>query len=145
MVGTKYLLALPLALFASAAIPGLTQAAQAPMLAALTTIESGQWELKSRGTAAEKQLICVSDARVLLQPRHSGATCSRFVITNDSRIATIQYSCPGMGSGRTMLRVETPRLVQIDSQGVAGLEPFAVQLEGRRIGDCSAVAGNFRR
>ena len=145
MVGTNTLLALPLAFIASVATPGFTQAAQAPTLTALSVVESGQWELKSRGIAMEKQLICVSDARVLLQPRHSGSACTRFIITNDSRVATVQYSCPGMGSGRTMLRVETPRLVQIDSQGISGLEPFAVKLEGRRVGECGAVASNFRR
>ena len=42
---------------------------------------------------------------------------------------TVNYVCPGMGRGRTILRVETPRLVQIDSQGLHNGAPFALRAQ----------------
>ncbi len=42
------------------------------------------------------------------------------------------------GSGRTTIRVETPRLVQIETQGIADQSPFAFSAEARRIGTCTA-------
>lgn len=125
---------LGLALIAS---PVFSEPVAAPVLAALSGLETGQWQLRSRG-GGEGTSLCVNDPRVLLQVRHPRAQCSKFVISNDPRSATVQYSCPGAGSGRTTLRVETPRLVQIDSQGIVNNEPFAMQLEGRRVGTCSS-------
>ena len=49
---------------------------------------------------------------------------------------TVQYTCPGRGFGRTHIRRETRRLVQIDTQGVAEGLPFSASIEGRRVGDC---------
>lgn len=117
------------------ASPVFSQPAATPVLAALSGLETGQWQLRTRG-GGEGTSMCVTDPRVLLQVKHPRAQCSRFVISNDPRSATVQYSCAGAGSGRTTLRVETPRLVQIDSQGIANNEPFAMQLEGRRVGAC---------
>ena len=50
---------------------------------------------------------------------------------------TVNYTCPGIGRGRTTIRVETPRLVQIDSQGLDRGAPFALRAEARRIGPCA--------
>jgi hypothetical protein len=134
-----------LLLAASVATPLFAQAANAPTLKALSVIEQGQWAFRSRIQPTENRSICVTDPAILLQLRHRSANCNRFVIANDPRNTTVQYSCAGAGNGRTTLRVETPRLVQIDSQGIADREPFAIQLEGRRIGDCAAMAGSLRR
>jgi len=41
-----------------------------------------------------------------------------------------------MGRGRTILRVETPRLVQIDSQGLHYGAPFALRAQARKTGPC---------
>jgi hypothetical protein len=49
----------------------------------------------------------------------------------------VQYTCRGKGYGRTHIRRETGRLVQIDSQGIAGGLPFEFSAEARRVGDCS--------
>jgi hypothetical protein len=57
----------------------------------------------------------------------------------------VQYSCANAGNGRTTVRVETPRLVQIESQGTVNREPFSIQLEGRRTGGCGAAKTGFRR
>jgi hypothetical protein len=119
------------------AVPGFAQPAVAPTLTALTQLQPGQWELRSRDDPAESRSICVNDMRALLQVRHGMAQCNRFVIANDPARTTIHYTCPGSGHGQTTLRVETPRLVQIDSQGVANGEPFAFTLEGRRAGSCA--------
>jgi hypothetical protein len=126
------------------ASPILSQPAEAPTLTALTAIENGQWLLKA-SNAAENRSICVSDARVLLQVEHARSLCSRFVIANEPKATTVHYTCPGVGHGRTTLRVETPRLVQIDSQGIADKEPFAVHFEGRRVGACSVSNGALSR
>ena len=89
--------------------------------------------------------MCVADPRTLLQVRHGRAPCSRFVIANDARASTVHYTCPGAGHGRTTIRVETPRLIQIDSQGIADNEPFALQFEGRRTGACVSETSALRR
>ena len=44
---------------------------------------------------------------------------------------TVNYSCPGVGRGRTEIRFETPRLIQIDSQGLDRGAPFALRAEAR--------------
>lgn len=126
-------------LAAIVAVPAYCETASAPTLAALNAIEPGQWQLRSRADPAENRSICLGDTNSLLQIRHRNATCSRFVIANDVKATTVHYTCPGAGHGRTTVRVETPRLVQIDSQGVAANEPFAVVLEGRRIGACTGT------
>ena len=126
------------------ASPVFSQPASAPTLAALSSVETGQWQLRSRD-GTENRSMCVADARALLQVRHGRATCSRFVIANDARTSTVHYTCPGAGHGRTTIRVETPRLIQIDSQGIADNEPFALQFEGRRTGACVSETSALRR
>lgn len=107
-------------------------------LTALGTVESGQWQLKEVG--GNSRTVCLSDPQALLQIRHSGAQCSRFVIENTASVSTVHYTCPGQGHGRTTISVETPRLLSLETQGVAQGAPFDVQLEGRRIGTCSTAA-----
>jgi hypothetical protein len=123
--------------------PGLTQPAQAP-LPALAGVQPGQWALKSRN-AGENRSMCVADPRALLQVRHSGVACNRFVIASNPKDATVHYSCPGAGYGRTTVRVETPRLMQIESQGIADREPFALTFEARRVGECGAKTSALGR
>lgn len=107
-------------------------------MTALRQLEAGQWELRERGAkqAAPPQRVCVGDPAQLLQVKHGNGGCSRFVVADTNDHAVVTYQCNGRGNGRTDLRVETPRLIQIDSQGVADGAPFAVSLEGRRTGDC---------
>jgi hypothetical protein len=126
---------------AGIASPGLTEPAQAPTLQALATLQPGQWDLKPRAGMTGIKSMCLSDMKALLQVRHAGASCNRFVIANDSRQTIVQYTCPKNGHGRTLVKVETPRLVQIESQGIADNEPFAIVLEGRRVGACPSAAG----
>jgi hypothetical protein len=134
-----------LAVLVGFAAPGLSQPAQAPALPAVSMLQPGQWALRSREDPTENRSICVADPRMLLQVRHSGANCNRFVIESHPKDATVHYTCPGHGHGRTTIRVESSRLVHIESQGIANREPFAVLLEGRRTGDCGTVTGVLRR
>lgn len=114
-------------------------AAQGPSLAALRPLQPGQWELHERGEGSEDgqtRKLCITDLRQLLQVRHGRTLCRSFVVSDAPTMATITYDCAAAGNGRTDLRVETPRLVQINSQGIADGAPFAFAIEARRIGDC---------
>jgi len=113
--------------------PGATQERAAPPM--LARLESGQWELRSTGNARISSL-CLGNPILLTQPRHGAAACTRDVVAADADSMTVSYSCPGVGRGRTTIRFETPRLIQIDSQGLDRGAPFALRLEARRIGPC---------
>ncbi len=106
-----------------------------PSLAMLDQIEGGKWELRERG--APPQQICVPSGRQLIQLRHPGANCNSFVIEDTAAQVVVQYTCAGHGYGRTQIRHETNRLVQIDSQGIADGYPFEVSAEARRVGASS--------
>ncbi len=118
----------------------LTGAADAPQLTALSHIEPGQWALKANSPGASPRNLCIADPRVLLQLQHSGVACSRFVIANNPNETTVHYTCPGAGHGRTTIKVETPRLIHIDSQGIAGNAPFEWSIEARKTGNCATTA-----
>ena len=121
-----------------ALVAAMPVAAQAPGLAMLGTLERGQWQLRDRDEAlAPVRNLCLGDARLLLQLRHERAQCSRYVIEDEARSVTIHYTCPGAGHGRTTIRKETSRLVQIDTQGIANGAPFSIAYEARRIGPCN--------
>ena len=59
-------------------------------------------------------------------------------LKNTADNATIHYTCPGSGHGRTTILVETPRLFHLQSQGIAGGAPFDFDYEVRRVGACAA-------
>lgn len=113
----------------------LAGAANAP-IRAFEHIEPGQWQLRALDNSAPVRRLCVGDGYDLVQLRHPGAACSRFVLANEPETATVHYTCTGAGYGRTTIRVETPQLVHIDSQGLANRSPFQVALEARRLGKC---------
>ena len=123
---------------AAAAAPAATQQA-APPLSALAMLESGEWRLRSPDEPP--RAICVANPYALMQIRHGNAACTRLVIADEKSVATVHYSCPGLGWGRTTVRVETPRLAHIDTQGIADKAPFAFTAELRRVGPCSPAAG----
>ena len=118
-----------------------TQPAVSPAIVATQQLQPGQWTLRTRGGAPESRSLCIADVNSLFQIGHSGAQCTRFVVANQSRMATVQYRCAGAGQGRTTIRVETSRLVQIDTQGVADKRPFMRSYEARRTGECIASSG----
>lgn len=122
------------------ACPAAAVVAQSVDFDALSSLERGEWELKERNSAAQPRRLCIGDPVQLLQPHHIGRACKRFVLENGAQQVAVTYDCAHAGQGRTAVRVETARLVQIDSQGVSGGAPFAMTLEGRRVGACKAIA-----
>jgi hypothetical protein len=71
-----------------------------------------------------------------MQLRHRSAPCTRLIVADGERDAVVHYTCPASGYGQTALRVETPRLAQIDTQGIIDNRPFALRAEARRVGPC---------
>lgn len=115
-------------------------AADAPPLIALQQLQPGRWMLSSHDADFETRAICIGDPKVLLQIRQPTGSCNRFVVANDARHAVVSYSCSGAGNGLTTIRVETPRLAQIETQGVVGGAPFDLAIEARRTGDCPSLS-----
>lgn len=111
--------------------------AQAPSLAMLDRLEKGSWQLRERGGATVLQTVCLGDARRLIQIEHPRTNCSRYIIEDTPTSVTVHYTCPGAGHGRTTIRSETNRLIQIDTQGIAEGRPFSQAIEARRMGACS--------
>lgn len=130
------------ALLAVAALSGATAVpAEAPSLAMLDMLEKGSWQLRERGNTVVAQTMCLGDARKMIQIFHSRATCSRYVIEDTPKSVTVHYTCPGAGHGRTTIRAETNRLIQIDTQGIADGKPFSQVYEARRSGACASGGG----
>ncbi|OYY89329.1 MAG: hypothetical protein B7Y45_12630 [Sphingomonas sp. 28-66-16] len=115
-------------------------AAKAPALAALQTIEAGQWQFREIGSAAAPKIMCVGDPSTLIQIKHADTACARFVVEDQPRSATISYTCPGTGRGRTTIRVESPRDFHLETQGIAGGAPFDTAYQAHRLGACAAGA-----
>jgi hypothetical protein len=116
-----------------------------PVIAALGVIQPGLWEMHSSGDPSQNRTLCVSNAQILFQLKHEAQSCSVFVIANNPRDATVHYSCGKSGNGRTTLRVENARLIQIESQGIINRAPFLFTGEGRRVGACVGGVGNTGR
>lgn len=115
-------------------------------LSALSRLEPGLWQIRNlEDRGAAPQSICVADPTILVQVQHRNSPCSRLVLANDADGATVHYTCPAHGFGRTSVRVETPRLAKIDTQGIVDNAPFAYRAEARRVGACGGMAGrDFR-
>jgi hypothetical protein len=110
---------------------------QRQSLAMLDQLEAGRWELHMRDATNAVEQICFHDARRLIQLRHPADNCNRLIVDDNVSDVTVQYTCHGRGYGRTHIRRETGRLVQIDSQGIANGLPFSFAAEARRVGECT--------
>jgi hypothetical protein len=116
--------------------PASSQQVRVNMLASL---ERGLWQLRDlENEAARRQPICLGSPKLLLQIEHRGRPCSHLLVSQDERSATVHYTCPASGYGQTLLKLETPRLAQIDTQGIADGRPFSHRLQARRVGACPA-------
>lgn len=109
-----------------------------PTLVMLDQLDPGRWELRIREPGTPSEKLCIASGRRLIQLRHPDSTCERFVVQDAPNEVIVQYTCRGRGYGRTHIRRETARLVQIDSQGILDGLPFEFSAEGRRVADCSA-------
>lgn len=110
--------------------------AQSQSLAMLDALNKGEWTVRYRDGSPSRK-VCIRTGRELIQLRHGGAKCSRFVVEDGAQEVTVQYTCPGNGYGRTSIRRETGTLVQVESQGIADGLPFQFEAEARRTGNCS--------
>lgn len=111
---------------------------QKPQLGMLDELDHGAWELRERGGDGAVHHLCLDSGRKLIQLRHPGLACDNVVVEDKADEVTVQYTCHGQGYGRTRIRRETNRLVQIDSQGIVNGLPFSFALEGRKIGNCGS-------
>lgn len=120
---------------ATAVVPA---AGQQRTLAMLDVLESGRWEVRLRDGSQRSYPLCIDSGRALIQLRHDRLPCDRLVIDDQPNEVTVQYTCKGRGYGRTHIRRENNRLVQIDTQGVAEGLPFDFAAEARRTGACGS-------
>ena len=109
--------------------------AQGVQLAMLDRLTPGMWEIRMRDSR-QTERVCLDDGRRLIQLRHPNLSCHQLVVEDGPGAVTVHYTCPGQGSGRTHLRLETPRLVQIESAGMASGLPYDIVAEARRTADC---------
>ena len=143
MLRSLYCYAMGTAVMA-AAVPQAT-AADVALPTALASLKPGQWQLQPVTAGTPAKTLCLGDPRILLQLRHGTLSCNRFVITNEPSHAVVHYACGAGGNGRTSIRVETPRVIQIESQGIVNSSPFEIAYEARRIGDCPETKQTERR
>ncbi|WP_448663568.1 DUF3617 domain-containing protein [Sphingomonas sp. CJ20] len=114
---------------------GAVSAQRAETPGALEAIQRGQWELTDSAGVVRK--LCITNSAMLVKIAHGNAQCDQVVMDSSPTKATVRYTCPGHGQGRTTLIVDTPRVLSIDTQGVIDGAPFAEKYEGRRLGACS--------
>jgi hypothetical protein len=122
-----------------AAMGGAASAAQAPGLAVLRAVVPGQWLLQEKG--GESRSVCVADPRALMQIEHGHAQCSRFVVADGPRSATVHYTCPGAGHGRSTISLAGKERFRLETQGILDGAPFDTQYEAHRLGQCGATTG----
>jgi hypothetical protein len=106
-----------------------------PNLEALAKLERGRWQIQDASGAAPRS-ICLRDPAAFVQLEHGGVDCAQEVLASEVGAATVQYTCPGRGFGHTSIRVETPRLARIDTQGLVDGRPFSYRVEARKVGSC---------
>ena len=123
--------AIVLAGMAAAAGAAATQA-ELPVLGRL---ETGLWQLRSLEGGGTVGAICLGDRGLLAQLRHRGQDCRRTVVAAGADSVEVRYNCPA-AFGQTTIRVETPRLARVESQGVDNGVPFGFRAEARRVGPC---------
>lgn len=103
----------------------------------LDGLEHGRWVIRSREPGRAAYPLCIDSGKRLIQLRHMEDNCDRLVVADASNAVTVQYTCLGRGYGRTTIRRESNRLVQIETQGIAGGLPFDELAEARHTGDCA--------
>lgn len=105
-----------------------------PKLEAVAQLERGRWQL--RDANGEARSICLGDPVAFVQLEHEGVACAHEIVSSAKGAVTVQYTCPGRGYGHSSIRVETPRLARIDTQGLVDGRPFSYRAEARKVGSC---------
>jgi hypothetical protein len=136
MNGKPRLAVLLLGAILVATAPAATQ--ERKRLNVFSKLEPGLWELREFGNpASPRRSLCLADPQALMQIEHRGMPCSSVVLNDDQKHATVHYTCPASGYGRTSVLWISPRLVTIDTQGIRDKRPFAYRADVRRIRGCS--------
>lgn len=104
---------------------------------ALSGLQAGLWELRDSENPKAVRSICVADPQLLLQIEHRGSPCSRLVVGADEKSVTVHYTCPSDGYGLTSIKVASPQLAKIETQGIKDNRPFQYSADARRIRGCS--------
>jgi hypothetical protein len=99
-------------------------------------LEPGRWQIRDLDSDVDRQSLCLGDPILLAQLEHRGPPCAREIVDSGPTGGTVRYTCRGRGFGQSTLRMETPRLVKIHTQGINGAQPFDFRAEARRVGDC---------
>lgn len=126
---------LPFVLIAGISAASAATAAPAADLGMLSKLKPGRWSVSIRDEGLART-ICIGDPAQLIQLRHAGNNCQRFLVEDGPSRVSVQYTCKRHGYGLTSIRKETDTLVQIESRGIAGGLPFQFSAEARRIGAC---------
>jgi hypothetical protein len=135
MNGKPLLAVLLLGTVLVAAAPAATQ--ERKRLAVFARLEPGLWELREFGNpAAPRRSLCLADPQVLMQIEHRGMPCTSVVLADRRESATVHYTCPASGYGRTSVRWMSPRLITVDTQGIRDNRPFAYRADARRLRNC---------
>ena len=136
MNGKPRLAVLLLGAILLATAPAATQ--ERKRLTVFSKIEPGLWELHEFGNSSgPRRSLCLADPQVLMQIEHRALPCSSLVLADDAQSATVHYTCPSSGYGRTSMRWISPRVLTIDTQGIRDNRPFAYRAEARRLRGCS--------
>jgi hypothetical protein len=102
---------------------------------ALATLESGKWLVKT-AEAGSGRTLCLGDPVQLVRLEHPNEECTVETLASDAGSRTAQYTCAGRGYGHTNIRVETPRLATIETQGLFDGRPFSYRATARKVGTC---------
>lgn len=108
----------------------------APLAAAFGLIAPGKWVLHDIDSASGERSLCVADPDMLVQLEHSGRQCTRFVVNDSPMSATVHYTCPRAGHGRTVIQVENAHSFRLDTLGIASGAPFEFRYEAHRVSAC---------
>lgn len=104
--------------------------AQADGVQAIAGLRPGSYEARDLDTGAQRRL-CIRTQADLIQLRHSGVSCTHYIVEDKPNALGVRYSCPGGDWGMTRIRSEGRDLGQIESQGIAQGAPFSLRLEMR--------------
>lgn len=102
----------------------------------LAQLSAGRWQVHEIGAKQPPRDVCIAVPAQLVHVHHAGQQCARTPISASGRTATFHYSCAAAGGGQTVLTIENPALVRIQTQGIARGQPFDLDLEARRVGGC---------
>jgi hypothetical protein len=125
-------------ILAATAVASAAGAAATESEAALPVIgrlERGLWDLRNMKTGGRFAPVCLRNPAALVQLQHRRSACTHNVVAHAANRLEVSYRCP-TGFGQTTIRVETSRLVRIESEGIDNGVPFGFRAEGRRVGPC---------